>query len=232
MSDEVPGRANLSLADDEIAQMARAVGVFSAADEQGLPRRVKELIAGAVLAFRGDPAVEVHIRASLEAGASLEEVAEAFQAVIVPGGFPCLHLVLPILQRVESEIGDDLRPPEVSPYSTGRGTTMISWDWWTERYGHFDDTRNALSSLVYSPAGPVLAVKYRELIATAILSYRGYPNLDNHVARALKEGAMPREVMDAVQTAAVFGGSCLLQFAIPYLIEAGVLDDDGVTLAG
>jgi alkylhydroperoxidase/carboxymuconolactone decarboxylase family protein YurZ len=62
-------------------------------------------------------------------------------------------------------------------------------------------------------------VKYKELVASAILAFRGYPSLKLHLARALREGATLREVLEAMEVASVPGGMASLHFAVDALIE-------------
>ena len=56
-------------------------------------------------------------------------------------------------------------------------------------------------------AGKALPVKYRELVAIAILSYRTRENaVYLHMKRAMEHGATCRELLDAVETSIIPGG--------------------------
>jgi alkylhydroperoxidase/carboxymuconolactone decarboxylase family protein YurZ len=56
-------------------------------------------------------------------------------------------------------------------------------------------------------AGKALPVKYRELVAIAILSYRTRENaVYLHMKRAMQHGATFRELLDAVETSIIPGG--------------------------
>ena len=56
-------------------------------------------------------------------------------------------------------------------------------------------------------AGKALPVKYRELVAIAILSYRTRENaVYLHMKRAMEHGATYRELLDAVETSIIPGG--------------------------
>ena len=56
-------------------------------------------------------------------------------------------------------------------------------------------------------AGKALPVKYRELVAIAILSYRTRENaVYLHMKRALRHGATIQELLDAVETSIIPGG--------------------------
>ena len=82
----------------------------------------------------------------------------------------------------------------------------------------YEDARRHLARLVWAPAAPALAVKYREIIAAVILGCRAYPSIDVHLRRALAEGASLREVLEGFQTAAILGGFPALHYALPFMI--------------
>ena len=91
----------------------------------------------------------------------------------------------------------------------------------------YEDARRHLARLVWAPAAPALAVKYRELVACAVLAYRAFPTLDGHLRRAVREGASVREAVEAMETAALPGGFPVIHYALPFLsaiheeVEAG-----------
>ena len=82
----------------------------------------------------------------------------------------------------------------------------------------FEEARQNLARLVWAPAAPALAVKYREIITAVILGCRAYPSIDVHLRRALAEGATLREVLEGFQTAAILGGFPALHYALPFMI--------------
>jgi len=82
----------------------------------------------------------------------------------------------------------------------------------------FENARRALAALVWTPAEPALAVKYREIIAAVILGCRSYPSIEVHLRRALAEGATLREVLDGFEVAAILGGFPALHYALPFMI--------------
>jgi alkylhydroperoxidase/carboxymuconolactone decarboxylase family protein YurZ len=51
--------------------------------------------------------------------------------------------------------------------------------------------------------------KYRELVVSAILAFRGQPteSIANHLGRAMKLGASEKEVVEAFQAAMIAGGA-------------------------
>lgn len=59
--------------------------------EHALPAKFRELVVCAVLAFKGSPeGVATHAKRALALGATEQELLEAFQAIVVPGGAPAL----------------------------------------------------------------------------------------------------------------------------------------------
>jgi AhpD family alkylhydroperoxidase len=54
-----------------------------------LPAKYRELVVCAVLAFKGSPeGVATHAKRALALGATEQELLEAFEAIVVPGGAP------------------------------------------------------------------------------------------------------------------------------------------------
>jgi alkylhydroperoxidase/carboxymuconolactone decarboxylase family protein YurZ len=56
--------------------------------------------------------------------------------------------------------------------------------------------------------GKALPIKYREMVIIGILAYRGgsQEGIFAHVRRAIEHGATKRELLEAIQSAAVPGG--------------------------
>ncbi|MEO8386651.1 MAG: carboxymuconolactone decarboxylase family protein [Betaproteobacteria bacterium] len=92
------------------------------------------------------------------------------------------------------------------------------FEWLAKIDPAFEEARRNLARLVWTPATPALAVKYREIIAAVILGCRSYPSIEVHLRRAVAEGATLREVLEGFQTAAILGGFPALHYALPYLI--------------
>jgi alkylhydroperoxidase/carboxymuconolactone decarboxylase family protein YurZ len=82
----------------------------------------------------------------------------------------------------------------------------------------YEDARQRLAALVWTPAQPALAVKYREIIAAVILGCRSYPSIESHLRDALAAGASLREVLEGFETAAILGGFPVLHYALPWLM--------------
>lgn len=64
-------------------------------DGAALSAKVREFVAIGILAFRGETgAVRTHIQRAMRLGATREEVLEAIESTIVPGGAPTFHCAL------------------------------------------------------------------------------------------------------------------------------------------
>jgi len=75
-------------------------------DGRALPVKTRELIAIVLLAFRGnDHAVYEHIKRALRHGATKQEILEAIETSLIPGGAPTFSTGLRALMRVEEEGG-------------------------------------------------------------------------------------------------------------------------------
>ena len=92
------------------------------------------------------------------------------------------------------------------------------FEWLAQIDPAYEAARRHLAQLVWTPAAPALAVKYREIIAAVILGCRAYPSIEVHLRRALAEGATLREVLEGFQTAAILGGFPALHYALPFMI--------------
>jgi len=70
--------------------------------------KVKEFIALALLAFRGVPTNVLisHIKRAMDNGATKEELLEAFEAALIPGGAPTFFNGLKALLSLDKESSD------------------------------------------------------------------------------------------------------------------------------
>jgi 4-carboxymuconolactone decarboxylase len=76
----------------------------SSNEGKALPVKTRELIAIAILAFRGsEGAVYSHCKRALKFGATIEELLEAFETMVVTGGAPTLAIGLNALMRILKE---------------------------------------------------------------------------------------------------------------------------------
>jgi AhpD family alkylhydroperoxidase len=73
-------------------------------DGKALPAKTRELIAIALLAYRGlNNAVYEHSKRALRLGATKQELLEAIETSMVPGGAPTLSVGLQALVRIEED---------------------------------------------------------------------------------------------------------------------------------
>ena len=94
-----------------------------------------------------------------------------------------------------------------------------AFEWLAHLHPEYEAARRRLASQVWAPEQPVLAVKYREIIAAVILGYRTYPSVDTHLRRALAAGATLREILEGFEAAAILGGFTMLHYTLPYMIR-------------
>jgi alkylhydroperoxidase/carboxymuconolactone decarboxylase family protein YurZ len=210
-------------------QLARLVWTPAA---PALAVKYRETIAAVILGCRAYPTIDVHLRRALAEGATLREVLEGFETAAILGGFPALHYALPFMAALHQEFGDEVlgeprgtpaanpQPaatppsrPRTGPVSRG----MREWAWLDAVDPAYDGARRDITALVWTPAAPVLPVKIRELVASAVLAYRAFPTLDGHLRRAVREGASVREAVEAMEAAALPGGFPVIHYALPFL---------------
>ena len=73
-------------------------------DGKALATKTRELIAMAILAFRGqENAVYLHAKRALRHGATKQELLEAIETTIIQGGVPTFGVGLSALMRIEEE---------------------------------------------------------------------------------------------------------------------------------
>jgi alkylhydroperoxidase/carboxymuconolactone decarboxylase family protein YurZ len=73
-------------------------------DGKALTAKTREFIAMAILAFRGqENAVYLHARRALRLGATKQELLEAIETTVVPGGAPAFSTGLSALMKIEEE---------------------------------------------------------------------------------------------------------------------------------
>ena len=73
-------------------------------DGKALEAKTRELIAIAILAFRGqENAVYLHAKRALRFGATKQELLEAIETTIIPGGAPTFAIGLSALMKIEEE---------------------------------------------------------------------------------------------------------------------------------
>ena len=100
-----------------------------------------------------------------------------------------------------------------------RGYHFPTFEWLGINDPDYEQARLDFVRMNYTRPNAEMPVRYRELIASAILAFRGYPSLKLHLARALREGASLREVLEAMEVASIPGGQATLHYAVDQLIE-------------
>lgn len=99
-----------------------------------------------------------------------------------------------------------------------RGYNFDTFKWLAAHDPEFENARLAAVELTYTRKDSPLPVKYRELIAAALLSFRMYHSARVHLERALREGASVTEVIHALEMASIPGGQATLHFGLDQLI--------------
>lgn len=214
---------------DALCDAAASIGTF---DRGGLPVRIREIVAVAVLAHMGFGGIETHMCHALAAGATVREIAEALMVISTPGGQRCLAFGLPHLSRLVEELGERALAAPENPATarTQRGLARSGdWPWLDERFADYQRCRREMSRLSFVPQNAALETKYREMLAAVVLSCRRYFTVQEHVDRAIEEGATLDELVDAYRVGSLFGGASVFCHGLAFLarareaIEAGTL---------
>jgi AhpD family alkylhydroperoxidase len=99
-----PAWVYLAENDVDFAEAYNRLYDIALTDGQALPVKTRELIAIALLAFRGlEGAVYEHVKRALQNGATKREILEAIETAYIPGGAPTLLTGLNVLVRIEEE---------------------------------------------------------------------------------------------------------------------------------
>ena len=99
------------------------------------------------------------------------------------------------------------------------------WDWVAREDPEYVRARMPLSALSIGE-GKELSVKHREMVIIGILAYRSrQEGVVAHMRRAIQHGATKRELLEAIQSAAVPGGGPTFSTGVQALMQ---LDDEGV----
>ena len=98
------------------------------------------------------------------------------------------------------------------------------WDWVAHEDPEYVKARGPLSELSVGE-GRELSIKYREMVIIGILAYRGRKEgVVAHMRRAVAHGATKRELLEAIQSAAVPGGGPTFSVGVQALMQ---LDGEG-----
>jgi alkylhydroperoxidase/carboxymuconolactone decarboxylase family protein YurZ len=92
-------------------------------------------------------------------------------------------------------------------------------DWLAREDPEYVKARQPLSALSLGE-GKELSIKHREMVIIGILAYRGRADgVVAHMRRAVEHGATKRELLEAIQSAAVPGGGPTLAAGVQALME-------------
>ncbi len=98
------------------------------------------------------------------------------------------------------------------------------WDWVAREDPEYVQARGPLSELSVGE-GRELSIKHREMVIIGILAFRGREaGVVAHMRRAIAHGATKRELLEAVQSAAVPGGGPTFSTGVQALMR---LDQEG-----
>jgi len=111
------------------------------------------------------------------------------------------------------------RSPAASPYG-------YAWtDWLAREDPQYAAARQPVSALA-TGEGKELSIKHREMVIIGILAFRGrQEGVVAHMRRAIQHGATKRELLEAIEAAAVPGGGPTLSSGVQALMQ---LDKAGV----
>jgi alkylhydroperoxidase/carboxymuconolactone decarboxylase family protein YurZ len=98
------------------------------------------------------------------------------------------------------------------------------WDWMAKEDPEYVRARGPLSALSVGE-GKELSIKHREMVIIGILAYRCLEDgVVTHMRRAIQHGATKRELLEAIESAAVPGGGPTLSTGVKALMQ---LDHEG-----
>jgi alkylhydroperoxidase/carboxymuconolactone decarboxylase family protein YurZ len=114
------------------------------------------------------------------------------------------------------------RQPTKAPRSTSGTKNPYGypfWEWVAKEDPEYVKARQPLSVLSIGE-GKELSVKYREMVIIGILAFRGRKEgVIAHMRRAIDHGATKRELLEAIQSAAVPGGGPTFSTGAQALME-------------
>ena len=109
-----------------------------------------------------------------------------------------------------------------SKMSAGNGGSPYGYaftDWLAQEDPEFMRARAPLSTLSFGE-GKELSIKHKEMVIIGILAFRGREDgVVAHMRRAVEHGATKRELLEAIQAAAVPGGGPTLSTGVQALME-------------
>ena len=118
-------------------------------------------------------------------------------------------------------------PAPAPPKVTGKTASPYGypfWDWVAREDPEYVRARQPLSKLSVGE-GKELSIKHREMVIIGILAFRGREEgVVAHMRRAVQHGATKRELLEAIQSAAVPGGGPTFSTGVQALMK---LDQGG-----
>ena len=115
--------------------------------------------------------------------------------------------------------GKATKAPKTSAASGGSPYGYAFTDWLAREDPEFMKARAPLSTLSFGE-GKELSIKHKEMVIIGILAFRGREDgVVAHMRRAVQHGATKRELLEAVQAAAVPGGGPTLSTGVQALME-------------
>ena len=106
-----------------------------------------------------------------------------------------------------------------NPKKSGSPYGYPFWDWVAQEDPEYFRARQPLSDLSIGE-GKELAVKHREMVIIGILAFRGrQEGVVAHMRRAIEHGATKRELLEAIQSAAVPGGGPTFSTGVQALMQ-------------
>ncbi|MBI2910080.1 MAG: carboxymuconolactone decarboxylase family protein [Chloroflexi bacterium] len=219
------------------------------AEGQELSVQMRELIATVMLASKGeDKFATAHVRRLHRYGVTNDVILEAFLAAVpVLGWSNMLHAVRAIEAAKEPSAHDAGLPPADEPETladfpelhlgqdrseaqredTGLGATP-EWQYIAQIDPGLAQRVVRLYDMVYSDGGAELPRSHlppaaRELVAIAAFCARGLPDLAaQHIKRAIRAGASPRQVLEAISAVLPMTGLTSIQIGAQAMMKAGI----------
>src|SRR5438067_13452973 len=117
------------------------------------------------------------------------------------------------------------RPAKRPPAKSGSPYGYPWADWLAREDPQYAAARAPVSALSVGD-GKELSIKHREMVIIGILAFRGREDgVVAHMRRAIQHGATKRELLEAIESAAVPGGGPTLSTGVQALMQ---LDHEGV----
>jgi alkylhydroperoxidase/carboxymuconolactone decarboxylase family protein YurZ len=122
-------------------------------------------------------------------------------------------------QRRTAKSANTAKPSKGAAEAGGSPYGYAFTDWLAKEDPEFMRARAPLSTLSFGE-GKELSIKHKEMVIIGILAFRGTRDgVVAHMRRAVDHGATKRELLEAVQAAAVPGGGPTLSTGVQGLME-------------